>query len=210
MTFSANGTNAAKSSVATFTKAGGYMLTDTITDSSELTTASTVSVTVAQTPTTITVSPPTASIVAGTTLQLAAAAADQFGSQLTTQPAFTWAATGTGSITSAGLFTAPVLPATATIRASASSVAGQATVTITYAAPGDTNLDGVVDVIDVANLVDGSGAASTSEVSWSQGDFNYDGIVDQLDLSDFLAAGLFDQAPICPHPMPPLRRWDVI
>jgi hypothetical protein len=63
-------------------------------------------------------------------------------------------------------------------------------VTIAYAAAGDTNLDGVVDVIDIANLVasfNGTGAG------WSHGDFNYDGVVDQLDLADFLVTGLFDQ-----------------
>ncbi|MFM7207187.1 MAG: autotransporter-associated beta strand repeat-containing protein, partial [Planctomycetaceae bacterium] len=349
VTFSANGTNAAKSSVATFTKAGGYVLTATITDSSGLTTTSTVSVTVVQTPTTITVSPPTASIVAGTTLQLAAAAADQFGIQMSTQPAFTWAATGGGSITPAGLFTAAVSPATATIRASASSVVGQATVTITtadqvvsvpsgqrvveaggrsgvgalvkrgtgtlvldgtnthaggtvveqgelvirnvaalgsgrlevraggrvsldvafgtvavpalvldpagrfdigtgrltvaaglgestvrqllidghngggwdgtrgivsramapgravgyvvdqgqvtvaYAAPGDTNLDGVVDIVDVADMAANFGASGPADARWSSGDFTYDLAIDELDMSEFLAAAVFDQ-----------------
>lgn len=66
-------------------------------------------------------------------------------------------------------------------------------VTIAYAVPGDTNLDGVVDMIDIANLVTSFGVSGTSEVTWSSGDFNYDGIVDQLDLSEFLATGAFDQ-----------------
>jgi hypothetical protein len=69
-------------------------------------------------------------------------------------------------------------------------VVDQDTVTIAYAAAGDTNLDGVVDVIDIANLVasfNGTGAG------WSHGDFNYDGVVDQLDLADFLVTALFDQ-----------------
>jgi len=133
VSFSVNGTNAAKSSVATFTKAGAYTLTATITDSSGLTATSSVNVTVAQTLTTISVSPATASAVAGTTLQLTAVAADQFGLALATQPGFTWAAIGGGSITSAGRFTAPATPSTATITASASTVTGQATVTFTTA-----------------------------------------------------------------------------
>jgi autotransporter-associated beta strand protein len=289
--------------------------------------------------------------VAGTTLQLTAVAADQFGSPLASQPGFAWAVTGGGSITPAGLLTAPVTPATSMITASASSVVGRATVTITsadqvvsvpagqtvvesgsrsgvgavikrgagtlvlngsnahaggtvveqgelvirhvaalgsgrlevraggrvtldlgldglavpslvldaagridigagrltvaaglaesalrllllaghngggwdgdrgfvsraamlgrtvgyvidqglvtiaYAVPGDTNLDGVVDVIDVVNLMDNLNAPSGDDVDWSGGDFNYDGMVDQLDLSDFLAAGVFDQGP---------------
>ena len=351
VTFSVNGTNAAKSSLATFTKAGAYTLTATITDSSGLTATSSVTVTVAQTLTAISVSPATASAVAGTTLQMTAIAADQFGSPLTSQPSFAWAVTGGGSMSPAGLLTAPVTAATSTITASASSVVGRATVTITsadqvvsvpagqtvvesgsrsgvgavikrgagtlvlngsnahaggtvveqgelvvrhiaalgsgglevraggrvrldlglagltvptlvldaagridigvgrltaaaglaestlrqlmlaghngggwdgssgfvssaatlgrtvgyvidqalvtiaYAVPGDTNLDGVVDVIDVVNLMDNLNAPSGDDVDWSGGDFNYDGIVDQLDLSDFLAAGVFDQGP---------------
>jgi autotransporter-associated beta strand protein len=351
VTFSVNGTNAAKSSLATFTKAGAYTLTATITDSSGLTATSSVTVTVAQTLTAISVSPATASAVAGTTLQMTAIAADQFGSPLTSQPSFAWAVTGGGSMSPAGLLTAPVTPATSMITASASSVVGRATVTITsadqvvsvpagqtvvesgsrsgvgavikrgagtlvlnganthaggtvveqgelvirhvaalgsgglevraggrvrldlglagltvpmllldaagridigvgrltaaaglaestlrqlmlaghngggwdgssgfvssaatlgrtvgyvidqalvtiaYAVPGDTNLDGVVDVIDVVNLMGNLNAPSADDVGWSGGDFNYDGMVDQLDLSDFLAGGVFDQGP---------------
>jgi autotransporter-associated beta strand protein len=351
VSFSVNGTNAAKSSLATFTKAGAYTLTATITDSSGLTATSSATVTVAQTLTAISVSPATASAVAGTTLQMTAVAADQFGSPLTSQPSFAWAVTGGGSITPAGLLTTPVTAATSTITASASSVVGRATVTITsadqvvsvpagqtvvesgsrsgvgavikrgagtlvlngsnahaggtvveqgelvirhvaalgsgglevrtggrvrldlglagltvptlvldaagridigvgrltaaaglaeatlrqlmlaghngggwdgssgfvssaatlgrtvgyvidqgqatiaYAVPGDTNLDGVVDVIDVVNLLVNVNASSGDYVGWSIGDFNYDGMVDQLDLSEFLAAGAFDQGP---------------
>ncbi|MFM7242902.1 MAG: autotransporter-associated beta strand repeat-containing protein, partial [Planctomycetaceae bacterium] len=349
VSFSATGTNAAKTSVATFTKAGGYTLTATITDSSGLTTTSTVNLTVTQTATTVVVSPAIASVVAGGSLQMTAEARDQFGALLSVQPGFTWTSTGGGSISSAGLFTAPATPGTSTIRAATSSVSGQATVTTTtadavvsvatgqtavdpggrsgvgalvkrgtgtlvldgpnthaggtvveqgelvirnvaalgrgrlevraggrvtldigldvmtvptlvldsagridigagrlavaagltelavrqllldghngggwdgdrgimsqaampgrtlgyvvdqgqvtiaYAVAGDTNLDGVVDVIDVANLIMSFGAFGPTEVSWGSGDFNYDGIIDQLDLSDFLATGAFDQ-----------------
>ncbi len=133
VTFSANGTNAAKSSIATFTKAGSYTLTATITDSSGLTATTTVNVTVAQTLTVIAVSPATASVVAGTTRQFSASATDQFGNPLTTQPSFTWAVTGGGSITTTGLLTAPATPATSTVSATASAITGQATVTTTSA-----------------------------------------------------------------------------
>jgi len=350
VSFATNGSNAAKSTVATFTKAGSYVLTATITDSSGLLTTSAASVTVTQAVTTIAVSPATASVVAGTTLQLSAVASDQFNAPLATPPSFTWATTGGGSITSAGLFTAAATPATATIRASASSVVGQATVTIlsadqivsvaagpaavdaggrsgvgalvkrgggtlvldganvhtggtvveegelvirhvaalgsgrlevraggrvtldlgldgltvpqlqldpagridlgagrltvaagpaesavrqllidghngggwngsrgfvsraaaaagravgyavdqgqvtiAYAVAGDTNLDGVVDVIDIPNLVAGFTASDGSAMTWSSGDFNYDGLVDHLDIAELLAAGVFGQ-----------------
>jgi len=46
-TFSANATNAAKNTVATFMQAGRYTLTATITDGAALSTASTITVTVA-------------------------------------------------------------------------------------------------------------------------------------------------------------------
>jgi autotransporter-associated beta strand protein len=350
VTFSVNGTNAAKSSVVTFSKAGTYALTATVTDSSGLTATSAVSVTVSQTLTAIAVSPATASVVAGTTRQFAAAGTDQFGNPMATPPAFTWGVTGGGSITTSGLFTAPVTAGVSTVTAAALSVAGQASVTTTtadqvvsvvtgqtvsehggragvgmlikrgagrlvlagpnthaggtvveqgelvirdvaalgsgplevragarvtldlglgelllpalslapsagidigagrltvaagltdaavrqmlldghnggswdgasgftsrvaalqgrslgtvvdqgrvtiaYAAPGDTNLDGVIDLIDIANLVGSFGASSLSDAAWSSGDFNYDGVVDQLDLADFLSTGLFDQ-----------------
>lgn len=42
VSFSENGTNAAKSSIATFTKSGSYVLTVTITDSDKLTVVSSV------------------------------------------------------------------------------------------------------------------------------------------------------------------------
>lgn len=133
VTFSENGTNAAKSSVATFTKAGAYTLTATITDSSGLMATTAVSVAVAQTLTAIAVSPATASVVAGTTRQFSASATDQFGNVLTTQPSFTWAVTGGGSITATGLLTAPATPGTSTVSATASAISGQATLTITSA-----------------------------------------------------------------------------
>jgi len=133
VTFSENSTNAAKSSVATFTKAGSYTLTATITDSSGLTATTTVNVSVAQTLTAIAVSPLTAALVAGTTRQFSASATDQFGAPLTTQPSFAWAVTGGGSITTTGLFTAPATAGTTTVSASVSAITGQATVTISSA-----------------------------------------------------------------------------
>jgi autotransporter-associated beta strand protein len=129
VTFSANGTNAAKSSVATFSKAGAYTLTATVTDSGGLSATSAVSVTVSQTLTAIAVSPATATVVAGTTRQFTAAGTDQFGSPLATPPTFAWGVTGGGSISPSGLFTAPVTAGVSTVTATALAVSGQASVT---------------------------------------------------------------------------------
>ena len=56
VTFIANGTNAAKNTTATFTKAGTYAFAVTITDAAGLTITSTVNMTVNQTPKTIAIS----------------------------------------------------------------------------------------------------------------------------------------------------------
>ena len=72
--FSTNGSNAAKNTTATFSKAGNYSFQVTITDRSGLTATSTVNVTVNQTLTAISVSPPSASLNAGGTQQYTAVA----------------------------------------------------------------------------------------------------------------------------------------
>jgi hypothetical protein len=64
---------------------------------------------------------------------------------------------------------------------------------VAYAAPGDSNLDGVIDILDAAYLVTGSRFNSGSAAVWHEGDFNYDGRYDILDVSAFLSTGLFDQ-----------------
>jgi hypothetical protein len=133
VSFSANGTNAAKNITATFTKAGSYSFIVTIEDSGGLTTTSSVTVTVNQTPATISVSPPTPSVTAGTTQQFSAAVYDQFGA-LIASPSLTWSvASGIGSISTSGLYTAPGSTGSATIKAVAGSVDSTAAVTITAA-----------------------------------------------------------------------------
>ena len=62
-----------------------------------------------QTPTltTITLTPATAVVLDGQQQSLSERNSDQFGSALTTQPAFTWSVGGLGSVTSIGLYSAP-------------------------------------------------------------------------------------------------------
>jgi len=69
---------------------------------------------------------------------------------------------------------------------------GDGSVSFAYSAPGDTNLDWQVDMLDVANFVAGGGFDAGSRATWTEGDFNYDGVVDMLDAADFFSAGLFD------------------
>ena len=351
VTFSANRTNAAKSSVATFTKAGSYAVSATIADSAGLAVTSTVNVSVVQTLSGVVVVPGVASVPGGATQQFAAVANDQFGSPLIVQPTFTWSATGGGTIDAAGLFTAPASVSTTAVKATVGTLFGGATVTTTvdqavsiaagqtaeesggrsgigalikrgggtliltgantysggtvveegevvirdvaalgsgglevragarvtldivfgqitvpslvidplgrielgmgrlsiaatgiteaavrrllrtgynegnwdggagftsrwaiadrgralgyatdtdaitiaYAAPGDLNLDGTVDITDVGSFMFNASAADPSTAAWSAGDFNYDELVDQLDIAKFLSTGLYNE-----------------
>ena len=70
---------------------------------------------------------------------------------------------------------------------------GNGSLTFAFAAPGDTNLDWQVDVLDVAYILDGGKFNTGAPGTWSEGDFNYDGLVNVLDAADFLTTGLYDQ-----------------
>ncbi|MEI7863546.1 MAG: PEP-CTERM sorting domain-containing protein, partial [Planctomycetota bacterium] len=60
------------------------------------------------------------------------------------------------------------------------------------AAPGDTNLDWVVDVLDASNFLSFGKYNTGLPATWLEGDFNYDGVVDVLDASDFFNTGLYN------------------
>jgi uncharacterized repeat protein (TIGR02543 family) len=131
-TFSANGTNAAKSSTATFTKAGSYNFQVTVKDQGNLTVTSAIAVTVNQTPTSIVVSPASATVNTSATQQFSAAQRDQFATNLTTQPTFTWSVSGGGTINASGLFTAGTTAGGPyTITAKSGTISGTASVTVT-------------------------------------------------------------------------------
>jgi autotransporter-associated beta strand protein len=100
----------------------------------------------------------------------------------------TW--TGTTGITSS---TAAVDTAGGAPRAIGWLDNGDGSVTFAFAAPGDTNLDGLIDVLDAAAL--SSAARFNDTAVWSEGDFNYDGIYDDLDNALFVSTGLFDAGP---------------
>jgi aryl-phospho-beta-D-glucosidase BglC (GH1 family) len=130
VTFSANGTNTAKNTTATFTQAGSYSFQVTVTNAAGLSITSTVTVSVSQALTGITVSSGATSLPAGSSQQFTAQAYDQFGNPLVTTPGFSWSASA-GTITPAGLYTAPSAPGTAQVTASSGGVSGQATINIT-------------------------------------------------------------------------------
>jgi len=75
---------------------------------------------------------------------------------------------------------------------------GDSSFSVSFTAPGDTNLDGAIDILDIANFVS-SGAFDMGLPSvWFDGDFNYDGSVDLIDAADMLGTGLFDQGGFLP------------
>jgi len=74
------------------------------------------------------------------------------------------------------------------------------TLSVGFAAAGDTNLDGVVDILDAANFVGGSRFDAGIPADWQDGDSNYDGVLDILDTADFLGAGLYDGGTYLPGP----------
>ena len=131
VTFGSNGSNPAKNTTATFTKAGSYTLQVTVADQPGLTATSQVTVTVDQTLTSIVVSPASAAVNAAASQPFTAIARDQFGSNLATQPSFTWSVSGGGTISSSGLFTAgSTAGGPYTVTATSGGTSGTANVTV--------------------------------------------------------------------------------
>ena len=85
--FSSLGSNQASTTTARFGMAGSYTLAVTAVDSGGLSSTKNLAVTVNSVPTSITVSPVTAALSSGQTEQLTADVKDQFGHELTPQPA---------------------------------------------------------------------------------------------------------------------------
>ena len=135
-TFSVNSTNGAKNTTATFTAAGAYTFTATITDGGEAMATSSVNVSVNQTITSILLSPNTTSVELGASGQFTASAKDQFGNSMTPQPTITWSVDsgGVGTVNSSGLYTTVGgSTGSATLRATSGSMSAAAAVTVTPA-----------------------------------------------------------------------------
>ncbi len=135
VTFSANGTNAAKSATATFGLQGAYTLRVTIRDAQGAAVTSEATVSFASVLTSLAVAPPSTVVSNGRTRQFAASGLDQFGQPIAAS-GISWSVVGAGSVDSNGLYTAPASgTGSATVRASAGgSVTGSATVTYSPAA----------------------------------------------------------------------------
>jgi autotransporter-associated beta strand protein len=70
--------------------------------------------------------------------------------------------------------------------------------TVGFAAPGDGNLDGVVDIQDIAALFTSGKYDTGLAADWNEGDNNHDGVVDVTDVTEFFTAGLYDAGSYLP------------
>ena len=131
VTFSVNGSNAAKNTVATFSKAGTYTFQVTITDPAQLSTTSRVSVTVTQTSKSIALSLVSNNLATTGTEQFSASIRDQFGNPLASQPSgFVWMVIGNGAIDGNGRFTPTYASGNTAILAASGSLEGAAAISL--------------------------------------------------------------------------------
>lgn len=136
VTFSVNGSNAAKAAVATFARAGAYVLQVRIADGAGLSTTANVNVTVNATLTTVAVMPPTISVALNGSQSFTAQGKDQFGNVLAAQPAYTWTVSGGGTVNASGVFTAGnTAGGPHTLTATSGARNGTSTITITSGTP---------------------------------------------------------------------------
>ncbi|MEO8615488.1 MAG: autotransporter-associated beta strand repeat-containing protein [Luteolibacter sp.] len=128
-TFSPNSTNSAKTSTATFTRAGVYTLRVLITDPGNQSIQGSVNIIVNATPSSLIVSPGVASVNNGSSTSFLASASDQFGDPVI-GPAINWSVSGGGVISSAGVYSAQTVGGPFIVTAAAGGLSASAQVTV--------------------------------------------------------------------------------
>jgi hypothetical protein len=159
--FTSNGTNAAKNTIATFSHFGSYTLEVTIVDTGGLSTTSQVTVQVNQKLTSINVTPANNTVAVLQTIQFSATALDQFGHPMQTQPSFTWT-TGPGVINLLGLISS-LSPGTYSVSASSGGVTGSTTFTAVASNTAVASPSTVTGTSTALSVIGGTG----SSYSWS-------------------------------------------
>ncbi len=145
-TFSANGTNASKSTMATFTAAGSYTLSATLRDVGGLSAASGVNLIVQPRLTAASVTPSAASVLPNAAQQFTATGKDQFGRAFSQEPTFAWSTSGGGTISSTGLFTAGATSGGPfSVMATSAGVSGTAAVTVSATADASVNFESLTE-----------------------------------------------------------------
>jgi hypothetical protein len=112
---------------ASFAASGYYNLAVRVSNAPSV--SSYVTVDVEQSLKSIVLSPGTPSVLLGASQQFTPEALDQFGQPMANQQAFTWSASG-GTISTAGLFTAPSKGTSCTVTAKSGTVTGTVTVAL--------------------------------------------------------------------------------
>ena len=177
--FSANGTNAAKSTLATFPGTGNFTLTATIQDTAGLSITSAVKVRVVQAAASLALSPTSATLPVNATQSFAATLLDQFNNPM--PGTLSYSASGGGTIAGTGIFTATTAGGPFVVTASGGGFSKTAPVTVTRAAA-SVSLGGLAKTYDgtpqyvtfttapaglsVALLYDGSSAAPVNTGSY--------------------------------------------
>ena len=141
--FSANASNAAKSTTADFEATGDYQLTVSVRDAQELTATSVVNVRVLQAAAGLIVSPATTTMTVGEIRNFSASLLDQFSLPMASQTAsFTWQTSDGGSIDSSGVFTAASAGGPHVVTASSGAFSNTASISISPA-PASVILSGL-------------------------------------------------------------------
>ena len=173
-TFSTSGTT----TTVVFSKAGSYGLKAYVGGASNLTFS--ITATVNQTLSSIAVSPSSTSIQMGATQQFTAQELDQFHNALATQPTFTWSASA-GTITAAGLYTAPGTSGMVTVTAKSGALSGSASLTV-----GGSNSLGLMDqtLASLVQSLDADGSISRADMMQILRSVAANGTVGATDLAD--------------------------
>ena len=130
--FSTNGTNAAKNTTASFGATGDYQITVSVRDALGLAVSSSVNLRVLQTTSGLEVTPAAVSLPVGATQVFSATLLDQFNIAMANQPSsFAWSASGGGTISAAGLFSATSAGGPHVVTATSGSFSNTASVTVT-------------------------------------------------------------------------------
>jgi hypothetical protein len=183
VSFSANGTNGAKDTTATFQQGGSYVLQVVVTDADGQAAVATVDVTVQPTFSGLRVTPAAGQVLVRGTRQFRAEPVDQFGVLVATTADVTWTATSGGAISPSGLFTAGAsLGGPHIVQATAQDKAGSATVTIVSQVTGQDTTAPTVSVVSPRESATVGGvvtfeARATDDVGVARVQFLLDGVV---------------------------------
>ena len=106
-----------------------------------------------------------------------------------------WILAGRTAASGSGIRSSAVTDASRTI---GYAVTASGTATMVFTAPGDLDLDGDVDVLDLIRLQSAGRFGTGLPAGWSQGDVDYDGRADVFDLVSIAAAGAYGAGSIVP------------